>query len=148
MIFNAPQPHRAALQALEKDLAAARQAIEVRNADIKEARDELRKLKSTQHSSSRAARGLESQIARLQKQVDDLRGQLAAKDVALQQAEEAANSGQRGHRTAENELSARSARLNRALEEVQRYRRLLEDAKVRLQPRAQCAREPYACDYA
>ena len=65
-------------------------------------------------------------------QVDELKGQLAARDTALRQASEVASSAGRGSKATESELAARSARLNRALEEVQRYRKLLEDAKVRL----------------
>lgn len=120
------------LQALERDLEAARAQIKVKSTEAREAQEELRAFRSERTSASKANRALEGQIARLQKQVDGLKGQVAARDVALKQAGEAAGERERGQREAEGHLQSRSARLNRALEEVQRYRKLLEEAKVRL----------------
>jgi hypothetical protein len=163
-------------QALETELQAARRTAEIKGTDAKEAREELRNLRSERGSVGKTSRALEGQVARLQKQVrllpaaskhaigswsvyivellllpftpalrevrtagnkfeerlqvDELKGQVAARDTALRQVSEAASAKERGSRAAESELHARSARLNRALEEVQRYRKLLEEAKV------------------
>jgi chromosome segregation ATPase len=57
------------VQALEKDLQAAKRAIEVKGADAKEAREELRTLKADRTSAARSTKGLEGQVLRLQKQV-------------------------------------------------------------------------------
>ena len=108
--------------------------------EAREAQDELRAFRSERTTASKANRSLEAQVARLQKQVDGLKGQVAARDVALKQAGDAAAERERGQRDAEGHLQSRNARLNRALEEVQRYRKLLEEAKVRATATSCCAR--------
>lgn len=106
-------------------------AVDAKNDDVREARAELRDLKSERCSASKSNKALENQVTRLLKQVDHLKGQLAAKDTALRQVSNQLSSQEKGQRAAEGDLNARSARLNRALEEVQRYRKLLEEFKVR-----------------
>ena len=108
------------MQALEKEIESLRNAAEIKGTDAREARAELRELKSERASASKSNKGLENQVTR---QVSE---QLAAKE--------------KGQRAVEGDLNTRNARLNRALEEVQRYRKLLEDAKVCTTWRLQCAR--------
>lgn len=74
------------------------------------------------------------QVVRLQKQVQEQAAALSARDTALREVSNEANLKQRSQAAAEGDLKARNARLNRALEEVQRYRKLLEEAKVRALP--------------
>jgi hypothetical protein len=118
------------LQALEKELEAARSAAEVQAGDLKDARNEVKVSKNERAAGSKVNKSLENQVTKLLKQVDELKGLIAARDTALRQVSEQVSAKEREHRAAEGDLSARNVRLNRALEEVQRYRRLLEDAKV------------------
>jgi chromosome segregation ATPase len=119
------------MQALEKDLNAAQAQVRLKTLEFREVSEELRSLKADRSSSSKANKALENKGSRLQKQVDSLKGQLAARDTALRQAMERAAENEKGQRTAEDNLQSHGARLNHALEEVQRYRKLLEEAKVR-----------------
>lgn len=97
---------------------------------MKDARSEVKDLKNERAAGSKVNKALENQVTKLLKQVDELKGLMAARDTALRQASEQVSAKEREQRAAEGDLSTRNARLNRALEEVQRYRKLLEDAKV------------------
>jgi hypothetical protein len=59
-----------------------------------------------------------------------LKGELAAKDAALRQQAEINMTAERDKKKTEAELQSQNTRLNRALEEVMRFRKLLEESKV------------------
>lgn len=67
-------------------------------------------------------------------QVDDLKGDVAAKDAALRQQVETNSTSERDKKKTETELQSQNTRLNRALEEVVKFRKLLEESKVRTPP--------------
>jgi chromosome segregation ATPase len=123
------------VQVLERDLAAVRSELSSRTTELKEVNDAYHELKAERCTTSKSSRVFESQVLRLQKQVDELKGDIAAKDTAIKQHRDDARNQERNHRTMETELKARNGRLNRALEEVQRYRTLLEEAKAIFRPR-------------
>jgi hypothetical protein len=62
--------------------------------------------------------------------VDDLKGDLAAKEAAMRQQAEINMTAERDKKKTEAELQSQNTRLNRALEEVMRFRKLLEESKV------------------
>lgn len=74
--------------------------------------------------------GLEQQITKLQRQLEECRGQMAAKDTMLRQYKDENSVGAREKLRAEAQSKAQNARLNRALDEVQRFRKQVEDMKV------------------
>jgi hypothetical protein len=119
------------VQVLERDLTVARKDLSNRNGELLEVRTAFQELKTDRCSTGKTSKVLENQVMRLQKQVDELKGKLAAKDTALKQLNDDAGNRERDQRAMDTDLKARNGRLNRALEEVQRYRSLLEEAKVR-----------------
>lgn len=119
-----------ALQALERELHAARAALDARSSEIKELRQQYFDIKSEKMTSFRAVSGLEQQVNKLQKQLQESRAQVAAKDALLRQYKEDSSAGARDKRRSEAESRAQNARMNRALDEVQRFRKQLEDVKV------------------
>lgn len=60
-----------------------------------------------------------------------MKGDVAAKDAALRQHAESSSTAERDKKKTEAELQSQNNRLNRALEEVVKFRKLLEESKVR-----------------
>lgn len=115
---------------MERELQAARTALESRDTEIKELRVEFFDAKSERMVSSRTVHGLEQQVRKLQKQYEDARAQAAAKDAMLRQCKEDSSHEAKAKRKSEAEQQCQSVRLNRALDQVQRFRKQLEDVKV------------------
>lgn len=105
--------------------------MEARNMEIKELRKSYFDMKSERMVSSRNVNGLEQQVTKLQKQLEDARAQVAAQDAMLRQNREDSSAGARDKRRSEADSRAQNGRLNRALDEVQRFRKQLEDVKVK-----------------
>lgn len=60
-----------------------------------------------------------------------MKGDLAAKDAALRQQAGIHSCAERDKKKTESELQSQNTRLNRALDEVVKFRKLLEESKVR-----------------
>lgn len=105
--------------------------MEARSLEIKQLRQSYFDMKSEKMVSSRNINGLEQQVTKLQRQLEDARAQVAAQDAILRQNREDSSTGARDKRRSEAESRAQNARLNRALDEVQRFRKQLEDVKVK-----------------
>eukprot|EP00892_Ulva_mutabilis_P003837 jgi/Ulvmu1/1825/UM119_0043.1 len=121
--------HKAKIRALERELQAVRSALENRTLEIKELRQESFDARSERMVASRTVSGLEQQLQKLHKQLEVSNGQVAAKEMLLRQYKDDNSTAAAEKRRAESESKAQNARLNRALDEVQRFRKDLEDIK-------------------
>lgn len=70
-----------------------------------------------------------AQVERLKRSTGDAETALAARDVAVKELSVEGSRGEKARQAVEAEVKARDVRLQRALEEVERYKSLLSDAR-------------------
>ncbi|KAF5841636.1 hypothetical protein DUNSADRAFT_12092 [Dunaliella salina] len=125
--------HKARIRALEGDLERMVESTTDKDKQLAEALKELKGLKGEQSLWAKDKKNLETQVDRLQKRLADTEATLAAREQALKEGSKETSRVGKERRVAEQESKARDVRLQRALEEVERYKNMLQE--VRLQDR-------------
>ncbi|GIM09593.1 hypothetical protein Vretimale_13436 [Volvox reticuliferus] len=126
--------HKARIKALEEDLSRANRLLVDREKQLTEALRDLKELRSQAALWAREKKALEGQLDRSKKQAAEAESTLRNTESQVRELAKADSRAERERRASEAEVRTRDVRLQRALEEVERYKQLLND--VRSQVRA------------
>ncbi|KAG2496432.1 hypothetical protein HYH03_005656 [Edaphochlamys debaryana] len=122
--------HKARLRALEDDLGRANRSLADREKQLTEALRELKELRGQSANWTREKKALEGQLERERKRAADAETAARSTETQVRELSKADSRAERDRKAAEAEVRARDVRLQRALEEVERYKQLLSEVRA------------------
>eukprot|EP00198_Chlamydomonas_reinhardtii_P008473 XP_001697810.1 flagellar/basal body protein [Chlamydomonas reinhardtii] len=121
--------HKARIKALEEELGRANKALLDREKQLTEALRELKDLKASAANWARDKKNLEVQLERSKRQAADAEAAARSTEGQVRELAKADSRAERERKAVEAEVRARDIRLQRALEEVERYKQLLSEVR-------------------
>eukprot|EP00201_Polytomella_parva_P007213 CAMPEP_0175085646 /NCGR_PEP_ID=MMETSP0052_2-20121109/28785_1 /TAXON_ID=51329 ORGANISM="Polytomella parva, Strain SAG 63-3" /NCGR_SAMPLE_ID=MMETSP0052_2 /ASSEMBLY_ACC=CAM_ASM_000194 /LENGTH=393 /DNA_ID=CAMNT_0016357693 /DNA_START=44 /DNA_END=1226 /DNA_ORIENTATION=- len=121
--------HKARLTALEADFASATELIKVKGRENQELLKELKAVRAEKEGWARERKNLELQLDRAKKTASEAEAALQGHEQKAREMAKAEGKLERDRRQADAEQRGKDVRLTRALEELEKYRTLLAEAK-------------------
>ena len=120
---------KARIRALQDELAAQARELRDVHARLKDRDGELKTLLTEKLAAAKAAKAAQSAVEKERRAAADAAAKADATARELAEARRDADRVSRANKAAEQEQKAREVRLNRALEEVERYRHMAAEAR-------------------
>ncbi|KAL4457618.1 hypothetical protein ABPG75_012483 [Micractinium tetrahymenae] len=136
--------YAARLKAAQGDLEGLQAALKARDIKMGALEKEVQQLRADKAAWQKAQKALEAQAERGKRAAEEARARLAEQENAIKAVGMERRASQQERRQAEADVKAREAKLAAALEEAQRLRRALEEAKGAAAARAGVSREEHA----
>ncbi|GLI66733.1 hypothetical protein VaNZ11_010674 [Volvox africanus] len=121
--------HKVRIKTLEEDLSRANRLLVDREKQLTEALRELKELRGQAALWAREKKALEGQLDRAKKQAAEAESALRSTESQVRELAKSDSRAERERRASEAEVRARDVRLQRALEEVERFKQLLSDVR-------------------
>jgi hypothetical protein len=122
--------HKARIKGLEDECSKLTQALTERDKQLAEAKKENKALKTEQGTWAKTQKTLELQVEKLKRAAADAESGLLQRELALKELSKEGGKAEKEKRAGEAESRARDIRLQRALEEVEKYKAMLADVKA------------------
>lgn len=122
--------HKARIKGLEDECSKLTQALTERDKQLAEAKKENKALKTEQGNWAKTQKTLELQVEKLKRAAADAESGLVQRELALKELSKEGGKAEKEKRAGEAESRARDIRLQRALEEVDKYKAMLADVKA------------------
>ncbi|PSC72703.1 testis-expressed sequence 9 isoform X1 [Micractinium conductrix] len=135
--------YAARLRAAQGDVEGLQAALKARDSKLGALEKEVQQLRAEKVAWQKSQRALEAQAERGKRAAEEARARLAEQENALRQVDAERRATQQERRQAEADVKAREGKLAAALEEAQRLRRALEEARGAAAARAGVSREDH-----
>eukprot|EP00873_Tetraselmis_striata_P004400 jgi/Tetstr1/424664/TSEL_015186.t1 len=136
--------HKAKIRALEQDVAALKATVHDKDKKLTSYQQQIKELHTEKARWQKEKKSLETEAAKAKKNYDAVRGELTQKEGLIKELNSnAVRDAGREKRGVEAEQRGREVRLNRALEEVEKYKQLLEEVKANDRDGRQVAKSDY-----
>ena len=135
--------YRAKVKALEADVREKDALMRQREAESARRDEKLKVLAAEQAKHDRESRAMRSALDKYQTTVERLRAELEDKSRALEEATRDASSSSRERKRMEHDMRSREVRMQRAIEEIDKYKQMVDDMKSMEKDRRYVPREDY-----
>eukprot|EP00879_Flechtneria_rotunda_P032188 GHRR01035355.1.p1 GENE.GHRR01035355.1~~GHRR01035355.1.p1 ORF type:complete len:171 (+),score=65.00 GHRR01035355.1:1120-1632(+) len=123
---------KARIKSLEEQLTTAMSLNQEKDAEVMELQKQLKHESQQAVASSKTHKALEAQVERHKRVAETAHEAVAAKEQQLKELSKETAKADKDRRQAGQENRARNIRLQRALEEVDKYKQLLQDVKLQV----------------
>eukprot|EP00899_Mesostigma_viride_P028499 jgi/Mesvir1/8834/Mv02733-RA.1 len=120
--------HKARLRVMQERLDAVYEELDGKEQKLTAANRELRDLLQEKAAWQKTEKALEAKLEKQKRLLDAVRSQAGDKDEKLSDLTKTVDRVQQSQKQSELDAKAREVRLNRALEEVERYKKIMEQA--------------------
>ncbi|DBA81600.1 TPA: hypothetical protein ACH3X1_007366 [Trebouxia sp. C0004] len=122
--------HKARIKSLSSEVGAAQTALKDKSDLLSQAEKQLSDMHKEKASWLKLQKAQQAQIERLQKAADDAKQQLDSKENIVKELSRDGSKLDKERRQSEVDAKARDVRLQRALEEVERFKALLQEQRA------------------
>ncbi|KAL0026043.1 hypothetical protein WJX79_004749 [Trebouxia sp. C0005] len=122
--------HKARIKSLTSELQAAQTALKDKSGLLSQAEKQLSDVHKEKAAWLKLQKAQQAQIERLQRAADDAKQQLDSKENIVKELSRDGSKLDKERRQSEIDAKARDARLQRALEEVERFKALLQEQRA------------------
>ncbi|KAL3142432.1 hypothetical protein ABBQ38_002763 [Trebouxia sp. C0009 RCD-2024] len=136
--------HKARIKSLTAEVAAAQTALKDRSGLLTQAEKQLSEMHKEKAAWLKTQKAQQTQIDRLQKAADDAKHQLDSKENIVKELGRDGSKLDKERRQSEIDAKARDVRLQRALEEVERFKALLQEQRVADKDQKDVSRSEYS----